>query len=209
MSILVLTSSLSGAGSVSNSLVTRAVERLTAARPGVAVVRRDLAANPIPHLDADGAAGVRGEPASEAQRAARATSDALIAELIAADTLVIGAPMYNFGIPTRLKAWLDSISIPRKTFRYTEKGPEGLAGGRKVVVAYASGGFHRGPEEDFVDPYLRSFFRLLGIKDIDVVRAEGLNMSEDHRARAMQAANAEICGIAARIREERRQTADA
>ena len=101
------------------------------------------------------------------------------------------------------------IAVAGKTFRYTEKGPEGLAGGRRVIVAYASGGFHSGPEEDFVDPYLRSLFRLLGIKDIDVVRAEGVNMSEDHRARAMQAAKAEIGDIAARIREERRQTADA
>ncbi|MCM5558585.1 NAD(P)H-dependent oxidoreductase [Pleomorphomonas sp. JP5] len=130
-------------------------------------------------------------------------------EFLAADVIVIGAPMYNLGVPARLKAWIDSVSIPRKTFRYTENGPEGLAGGRKIIVAYASGGFHRGPEEDFVDPYLRSFFRLLGIKDIDIVRAEGVNISDDQRTRTMRAALSEVAGITARIREERRQAVDA
>lgn len=102
----------------------------------------------------------------------------------------------NLSVPVRRC----SISIPHKTFRHAENGSDGLARGRKVVVAYASGGFHRGPEEDFVDRYPRAFFRLLGIKDIDVVLAEGVDMSEDHRAPAMQAARVEIGGIAARIR---------
>ena len=190
MTILHIDSSIQTEGSVSRALTAAIVAAIA-----------DGSDEPVIHHDLTNEAPAAINP--------RAGDSPAADEFLAADVVVIGAPMYNLSVPARLKAWLDSISIPRKTFRYTEKGPEGLAGGRKVVVAYASGGFHRGPEEDFVDPYLRSFFRLLGIKDIDVVRAEGLNMSEDHRARAMQAAKAEIGDIAARIREERRQTADA
>lgn len=190
MTILHIDSSIQTEGSVSRELTAAIVAAIA-----------DGSDEPVIHHDLTNEAPAAINP--------RAGDSPAADEFLAADVVVIGAPMYNLSVPSRLKAWLDSISIPRKTFRYTEKGPEGLAGGRKVVVAYASGGFHRGPEEDFVDPYLRSFFRLLGIKDIDVVRAEGVNISEDHRARAMQAANAEIGGIAARIREERRQTADA
>ncbi len=200
MSILVLTSSLSGAGSVSNSLVTRAVERLTAARPGVAVVRRDLAANPIPHLDADGAAGVRGEPASEAQRAARATSDALIAELIAADTLVIGAPMYNFGIPTTLKTWFDYVLRPGVTFRYTEAGPEGLVKGKTAIVLVSRGGFYsEGPAQPFdsQEPHLRTLLGFMGVTDVSFVRAEKLGMGADAQRAAISAAETEIERLAA------------
>lgn len=190
MTILHIDSSIQAEGSISRTMTASIVAALTEGSDEP-VIHRDLTTE---------------KPAATNPRTGE-SPDA--DEFLAADVIVVGAPMYNLSVPSRLKAWIDSISIPRKTFRYTEKGPEGLAGGRKVVVAYVSGGFHRGPEEDFVDPYLRSFFRLLGIKDIDVVRAEGVNISEEHRANAMQAANAEIAGIAARIREERRQTVDA
>lgn len=190
MTILHIDSSIQAEGSISRAM-TAAIVAAIAEGSDERVIHRDLTSE---------------APASINPRVGDSTA---ADEFLAADVIVIGAPMYNLSVPSRLKAWLDSISIPRKTFRYTEKGPEGLAAGRKVVVAYASGGFHRGPEEDFVDPYLRSFFRLLGIQNIDVVRAEGVNISEEHRARAMQAANAEIAGIAARIRQERRQTVDA
>jgi len=190
VTILHIDSSIQAEGSISRTM-TAAIVAAIADGSDEPVIHRDLTSE---------------GPASINPR----TGDSAAADqFLAADVIVIGAPMYNLSVPSRLKAWLDSISIPRKTFRYTEKGPEGLAGGRKIVVAYASGGFHRGPEEDFVDPYLRSFFRLLGIKDIDVVRAEGVNISEEHRARAMQAASAEIASVATRIRQERRQTVDA
>lgn len=184
MTILHIDSSIQSDGSVSRALTAAIVAAIA-----------DGSDEPVIHHDL-----TNEEPAAINPR----VGDSPAAdEFLAADVIVVGAPMYNLSVPARLKAWIDSISIPRKTFRYTEKGPEGLAGGRKVVVAYASGGFHRGPEEDFVDPYLRSFFRLLGIKDIEVVRAEGVNISEEHRAKAMQAANTEIANIAARIRRER------
>lgn len=190
MTILHIDSSIQADGSISRALTAAIVAAIV-----------DGSDEPVIHHDL-----TNEEPAAVNPRAGDSPA---ADEFLAADVIVIGAPMYNLSVPARLKAWIDSISIPRKTFRYTEKGPEGLAGGRKVVVAYASGGFHHGPEEDFVDPYLRSLFRLLGIKDIDVVRAEGVNISDEHRARTLQAANAEIAGIAARIREERRQTVDA
>ncbi len=184
MTILHIDSSIQAEGSISRAL-TAAIVAAIADGSDEPVIHRDLTSE---------------APASTNPR----LGDSVAAdEFLAADIIVVGAPMYNLSVPSRLKAWLDSISIPRKTFRYTEKGPEGLAGGRKVVVAYASGGFHHGPEEDFVDPYLRSFFRLLGIKDIDVVRAEGVNISDDHRAKALKSANEQIAGIVSRIREER------
>jgi len=190
VTILHIDSSIQAEGSISRALTATLVAAI-ADGSDEHVIHRDLTSE---------------APASVNPRAG---DSAAADEFLAADVIVIGAPMYNLSVPSRLKAWLDSIAIPRKTFRYTDKGPEGLSGGRKVVVAYASGGFHHGPEEDFVDPYLRSFFRLLGIKDIDVVRAEGVNISGEHRARAIEAANVEIAGIVARIREERRQTVDA
>lgn len=190
MTILHIDSSIQAEGSISRTM-TAAIVAAIADGSDEPVIHRDLTS--------EGPASIN----------PRIGDSAAADQFLAADVIVIGAPMYNLSVPSRLKAWLDSISIPRKTFRYTEKGPEGLAGGRKIIVAYASGGFHRGPEEDFVDPYLRSFFRLLGIKEIDVVRAEGVNISEEHRARAMQAASAEIASVATRIRQERRQTVDA
>lgn len=117
-------------------------------------------------------------------------------QFLAADTIVIGAPMYNLGIPWQLKAWIDAVAVPRKTFRYTENGPEGLAGGRRVIVAYSSGGFHRGPQEDFVDPYLRAIFGMIGITEVDIIRAEGVNVSEHLRSKTLAEAEktiAEIC----------------
>jgi FMN-dependent NADH-azoreductase len=190
VTILHIDSSIQAEGSISRRL-TAAIVAEIADGSDERVIHRDLTSE---------------APASINPRAG---DSAAADQFLAADVIVIGAPMYNLSVPSRLKAWIDSISIPRKTFRYTEKGPEGLAGGRKVVVAYASGGFHHGPEEDFVDPYLRSFFRLLGIKNIDVIRAEGVNISEDHRAKAIQAANAEIASVTTRIRQERRQAVDA
>lgn len=128
-------------------------------------------------------------------------------QFLAADTIVIGAPMYNLGIPWRLKAWIDAIAVPRKTFRYSANGPEGLAGGRRVIVAYSSGGFHRGPQEDFVEPYLRAVFGMIGITEIDVIRAEGVNVSAALREQALAQAEKTIAEICARPFS--RRTADA
>ena len=106
--------------------------------------------------------------------------------------------MYNLSIPWRLKAWIDAVAVPRKTFRYTPYSPEGLAAGRRVIVAYASGGFHSGPQEDFVDPYLRALFGLLGIDQIDIVRAEGVNVSEASRNKTLAEAEKQIAMLCTR-----------
>jgi len=122
-------------------------------------------------------------------------------QFLACDTIVIGAPMYNLSIPSRLKAWIDAIVVPGTTFHYTSAGPSGLAGGRRIVIAYASGGFH-GPDTDFVEPYLRAVFRLLGIDEIDVVRADGVDISPDHHAKALAAAHRSIARLATRAPEQ-------
>src|SRR5688500_4073667 len=141
--LLVLTSSALGAASVSNQLVEEAVARVTARDPKVQVVRRDLGQTPVPHLDGDSATALRGaEPANPAQRQAVSLSNALIAELQAADVIVIGAPMYNFGIASTLKAWFDYVLRAGITFRYTETGPEGLMKGKRAIVVESRGGLY-------------------------------------------------------------------
>ena len=133
--ILVINSSAARGGSVSRILVDHAIDLLVDADPGAVVVHRDLGSNPMPHLTSDNLAGVRGIPGSEAEHAARALSDALIAEVRAAETIVIGAPMYNFSIPTGLRAWFDHVLRAGETFRYSEAGPQGLLAGKRVVIS--------------------------------------------------------------------------
>jgi FMN-dependent NADH-azoreductase len=196
MSVLVLTSSALGTVSVSNQLVEEAVARLTARDPGLQVVRRDLGATPVPHLDADSAIALRGaEPANDAQRRAQALSDALIAELEAADTIVIGAPMYNFGITSTLKAWFDHVLRAGITFRYTEAGPEGLLKGKRAIVVESRGGFYSaGPAQpmDSQEPHLRTLLGFVGITDVTFVRAEKLAFGPEARDQAIDAARREL-----------------
>jgi FMN-dependent NADH-azoreductase len=180
-SVLVLTSSASGAGSVSTRLVNEAVEQLRASNPGLHVISRDLDANPIPHLTADANVAVRGEPVTEAQQRARRLSDDLIAELKAADTIVIGAPMYNFGIPSTLKSWFDHVLRPGVTFTYGADGPRGLLPGKKAIVIESRGGLYsEGPAQamDSQEPHLRTMLGFAGITDVSFVRAEKLGMGD-------------------------------
>ena len=138
---------------------------------------------------------VRGIASTPREKAARALSDELIAELRAADTIVIGAPMYNFGVPSQLKAWIDRIAVAGRTFRYSPAGHEGLAGGKRVIIASARGGLYAGtPREsmDFQEAYLRQVFTFLGITEIEVVRAEGIGLGPDQRSAAIAAAKAAI-----------------
>jgi FMN-dependent NADH-azoreductase len=191
--VLVITSSLAGAASISGALVDRAVAELRAKNPTLEFSTRDLGKSPIPHLDADGVAGVRGEPANEAQRAARALSDALVQELRDADLLVIGAPMYNFGIPSTLKTWFDYVLRAGVTFRYTEAGPEGLLRGKRAIVILSRGGlFSEGPAQarDSQEPHLRTLLGFMGVTDVTFVRAERLGMGPDVRQTAI--AEAEV-----------------
>jgi FMN-dependent NADH-azoreductase len=189
--ILVIDSAVSGVASVSKALVREAVAARTAGAPA-RVIHRDLGREPVPHLTEATVAGVRAQPATEAEQAARALSDALIAELRAADTIVIGAPMYNFSIATGLRAWFDHVLRAGETFRYTEAGPEGLLAGKRVIVVESRGGLYsEGPAQavDFQEPYLRHLLGFIGLTDVTFVRAEKIAYGPEARAAAIAAAS--------------------
>lgn len=204
MRLLHIDSSILGQASASRELSAAIVKAVTRAMPGVEVIRRDLDADPIPHLDSRRLAAVRPDIAANA--AARATDEtgaAALEEFLGADIVVIGAPMYNFTIPSQIKAWLDRIVIGGKTFRYSEAGVQGLAGGKKVIVASSRGGLYAPgmPSEanDFQEPYLRAIFRFIGVEDFQIVRAEGLALGPEQRAAAMRAALEAASSAAARL----------
>jgi len=185
MKLLHLDSSILGQHSASRELGAAVVARWQRDVRDLDVTHRDLAANPLPHLS--------GASLAHADAAETATAAAVMDEFVAADVMVIGAPMYNFGIPSQLKAWIDRVAVAGKTFRYTADGPQGLAGGKKVVVAATYGGMHAGESgRNFVEPYLRQVFGFLGIEDIEFVSAEGLSVSPEHRTQAISAAHARI-----------------
>jgi len=192
--ILVLASSALGDASVSNELLRDAVSALRARDPDPRIIKRDLGAEPLPHLTYDSAVAIRGaEPANEAQATARALSDTLIAELTAADLILIGAPMYNFGMPTALKVWFDYVLRAGITFRYSENGPVGLLSGKRAIVAATRGGLYsEGPAQmlDSQEPHLRNLLRFIGIADVTVVRAERLAISPELRAASIATARA-------------------
>lgn len=194
--ILVLTSSALGEASVSNQLVQDAVARLRSRDPGLTVITRDLGNSPVPHLNSDSAAALRGaEPANAAQVTAQALSNELIAELKAADTLVIGAPMYNFGIASTLKTWFDYVLRAGLTFHYTDSGPVGLVEGKRAIVIESRGGFFSdGPAKamDSQEPHLRTLLGFMGITDVTFVRAEKLAFGPDAREQAIDAARTQI-----------------
>lgn len=193
--ILALTSSLAGPDSISDSLVTDAIRQLKRLHPDAQVVHRDLARAPIPHLLPETFAGIRAEASTPEEQAARALSDQLIAEVQAADVIVIGAPMYNFSIPTTLRAWFDHVLRPRVTFTYTAEGPKGLIDDKPVIVIEARGGLYsEGPAKavDFQEPYLRQLLGFMGLTDVRFVRAEKIGFGAEARAAAVEAAIAAI-----------------
>lgn len=198
--ILVLNSSVSGEASVSRLLVADAVTELTQRDPSAKVVFRDLAADPIPHLLPTTVAGVRAAATTPAEQEARALSDKLIAELRAADVIVIGAPMYNFSIPTTLRAWFDHVLRAGETFRYSEAGPEGLLGGKRVIVVESRGGLYsEGPAQalDFQEPYLRQLLGFVGLTDVAFIRAEKIGYGPDAREQAVADSRAELAKLPA------------
>lgn len=189
--VLVVTSSALGEASVSNRLVRHALEELRQQDPDLRIIERDLGTNAVPHLTADSAAAIRGEALTAAQAAARALSDELIAELQDADTIIIGAPMYNFGIASTLKAWFDHVLRAGTTFRYTETGPEGLLTGKRAIVVVTRGGFYSEGAAQWMDsqePHLRTLLGFVGISDVTVVRAEKLAFGPEAREEAIDAA---------------------
>ena len=196
--ILVIDSAVSGDASVSRHLVREAVAALTE-RETSHVIYRDLGAAPVPHLTEATVAGVRAEPTTDAEHASRALSDALIAELRAADTVVIGAPMYNFSIPTTLRAWFDHVLRAGQTFSYSEAGPKGLLEGKRVIVVESRGGLYsEGPAQaiDFQEPYLRHLLGFIGLTDVSFVHAEKIGYGPEARAQAIAAATTELRQLA-------------
>jgi FMN-dependent NADH-azoreductase len=184
MTILHIDSSITGGQSVSRTLSQSIVNQLKSLHRDADVVRRDLAAQPLPHLTLDALA-----------------DGSVVDEFLAAEIIVVGAPMYNFGIPSQLKAWIDRLAVAGKTFRYTETGSQGLAGGRKVIVASSRGGFYGADTPvaalDHQESYLRALFGFLGVTDISFVRAEGVAMGAGARERAIAAAQGEVSRLAA------------
>ncbi|NLF53118.1 MAG: FMN-dependent NADH-azoreductase [Thauera phenolivorans] len=194
MKILQINGSARSQAGNSTVLANDLVARLVAANPQASVVQRDLARDPAPVIDeaALGALFTAAEQRTPEQAARVAASDALIAEVEAADVLVLGVPMYNFGISVQLKNWIDAIARAGVTFRYTENGAEGLLKGKKVFVAFARGGRYRGTPADTQTPYLQSVLGFLGMTDVRFIYAEGLNMGEDAAKQGFAEASADI-----------------
>ncbi len=197
MNILQINSSARSTGSASTRLADAIVARITAANPDASVVRRDLAAQPHPVLDEATLQALFTPPEQRtAEQAARiALDDALIAQVQAADVIVVGAPMYNFGVTVQLKSWFDAIARANVTFKYTETGPVGLLTGKKVYVGLSRGGLHRDSASDSQVPYLNTMFGFLGLSDVQYVYSEGMGMGPEAVAKAQALADAEINAI--------------
>jgi len=183
VTVLHIDSSISGENSASRAITRSILDQLTIERGGADVVYRDLAAEPIPHLTLDAFA-----------------DSAVIDEFLAADTIVIGAPMYNFSAPTQLKAWIDRIVVAGKTFQYTANGPEGLAKGKRVIIGLARGGFYNQGSPaaalEHLETYLRGVFNFIGIEP-EFVAADGLAISAEQRAESLKLALGETVRLAA------------
>ena len=194
MNILQINSSARRAASHSTRLANRIVARLAEGSPGATVSVRDLEREPHPELDEAALTALFTPPGERTpdQAARVALDDALIAQLKAADVVVLGVPMYNFGVPAQLKNWIDAISRAGVTFRYTEKGPEGLLGGKKVYVALARGGVYRGTAADTQVAYLDTVLGFLGMTDLHFVYAEGLAMGEEAERKGLASALEQI-----------------
>jgi FMN-dependent NADH-azoreductase len=189
MKLLHVDASITGDHSVSRQVSAAIVKSLREVTPGLEVTRRDLTAAPLPHLTL---AHLPGQPAVAGLEAEQADSNAVIDEFLTADVVVIGAPMYNFSVPSQLKAWIDRILVAGRTFRFTAAGPEGLAAGKRVIVALSRGGFYGAGSPsaaaEHVESYLRAVFHLMGVPDVEFVLAEGVQVSPDHREKALKGA---------------------
>ncbi|NRP74776.1 FMN-dependent NADH-azoreductase 1 [Ensifer psoraleae] len=203
-SLLHLDSSILGENSVSRALSAAVVARLKNLDPTIDVVYRDLAAYPIPHLSGSYVAVVRGGLEAGHDAALQADLELggnVLEEFLAAETIVLGVAQYNFSVPSQLKAWIDRIAVPGKTFRYTEKGPESLVASKRVIIALARGGFYGpgSPAENFEHTlsYLKSVFAFIGIANPEVIVADGINVSSEQRDASLQEAKAQIAGLRA------------
>ncbi len=192
MKLLHIDSSALGGYSVSRQLTADIVAELKLQTPDVEISYRDLASRPLPHWT----------PVSDASDPVAIVGNEVMDEFLAADVVVIGAPMYNFGVTSSLKAWIDRILVAGKTFQYTANGPEGLAGGKRVIIASSRGGLYgkdtAAAAMDFQEPYLRTAFGFIGIGDVEFVRAEGMAFGDEHKAAAIQSARDSIGTLVAK-----------
>lgn len=192
MKLLHIDSSALGGHSVSRQLTADIVAELQRNTPAATIHYRDLAAQPLPHWT----------PMADASDPAAVLGSQMLEEFLAADVVVIGAPMYNFAISSQLKAWIDRILVAGKTFRYTANGPEGLAGGKRVIVASSRGGFYgkdtAAAAMDFQEPYLRAALAFIGISNVEFVRAEGIAVGEEQKAQALKSARNTIDTLVAK-----------
>lgn len=197
--LLQINSSIFSSGGQSSQLADQFVAAWHRNRPDARVIVRDLAQEPLPHLDAQRVTAFFAKPETRTpeQRTFVAESDALIDEIKQAEILVIGLPMYNFGIPSTLKAYFDHIARAGVTFRYTSNGPEGLLTGKKAYIFAARGGLYAGTPLDSQTGYVRSFLGFLGIGDVEFVYAEGLNMGEASKEAALVEAKQRLATLAA------------
>jgi FMN-dependent NADH-azoreductase len=209
MKLLHIDSSALGAQSVSRELTSRIVAEWQASHPGTTVEHLDLAADAPTHLNADSLGfrlGLDADGLTETQKRENAISERLVSQFLAADVVVVGAPMYNFSIPSQLKAWIDRVAQAGRTFKYTETGPQGLAGGKTVIVASSRGGvYSTNPALAFLDhqeSYLKTVFGFFGVTDVRIVRAEGVAMGEEAKKQALSAANLEIRAQAGKAANE-------
>ena len=193
MRILEISASGRRTGSVSRQLTGELIDALETRQGAVDVVRRDLGES-IPHVDESWiqANFTADADRTDDQRSTLAESDALVAELQAADVIVFGVPIYNFGVPAALKAWVDMIARARVTFRYTPNGPEGLLKGKKAYIVIASGGVPVDSPADFATPYLRHALKFVGITDVEIVAADQLNSRADDSVDEARARIAEL-----------------
>jgi len=193
MNILHITSSSRGSASYSNRVAGEVLDELTRRNPGAAVTLRDLARDPLPHIDDDFVAATRSPdgPQTERQRALLARSDALVDELLAADMIVIAAPMINFTIPSTLKTWIDHVARAGRTFSYGAAGPQGLVTGKQVILVAARGGVYAdaGQALDFQVPYLKSVLGFLGMTEVTALEVEGTAFGPDAAEKAVAAAS--------------------
>ncbi len=192
--VQIIESSARQQGSVSRELTAQFIAAWQAAHPGDQIKVRDLAVDQVPHLDANLLGGwmTPAEQQSEAEQAALALSTLLTDEVLAADVLVLAAPMYNFAIPSTLKAWLDHVLRAGVTFKYTETGPQGLLSGKRAFVLTARGGIYAGSNLDHQEPYLRQALAFIGIHDVSFIHAEGLNLGGDFLEKGVSQAKAQL-----------------
>jgi FMN-dependent NADH-azoreductase len=196
--VLIIESSARQQGSVSRELTQQFISQWQAAHPEDQITVRDLASHPVPHLDANLMGGWMKpvDQRSEVEQFALERSNQLTDELVAADVLVLAAPMYNFAIPSTLKAWFDHVLRAGVTFKYGETGPQGLLVGKSAYVLTARGGIYAGSPLDHQEPYLRQVLGFVGIHDVTFIHAEGLNMGGDFMEKGLNQAKAKVAQIA-------------